>query len=268
MLEQAEDFRAESEALFGLVRDLPESAFVEPTAFKDWTIDRVLGHLHMWNWAADLSLTDADQFKEFMQGIMRRREAGENVGDVEREWRDGIGGQALVAAWRDYYQGMADRFAKADPSARVPWAGPSMSVRSSISARLMETWAHGQEVYDMLGVVRQNADRIKSIAVLGVNTHGWTYMVRDRKAPTPAPHVRLTAPSGAIWTWNDPSETELIEGAAEDFCQVVTQVRNIADTKLSVTGPNATEWMSMAQCFAGAPETPPAPGARRTMPRA
>ncbi len=267
MLEQAGDFRAESEALHQLVSGLPESAFSVPTAFKGWTIDRVLGHLHMWNWAADLSLTDAGKFQEFMQGVISRREAGGNVGDIELEWRDGIGGQALVSAWREYYQGMADRFAEADPSARVPWAGPSMSVRSSISARLMETWAHGQEVYDMLGVVRQNEDRIKSIAVLGVNTHGWTYMVRDRKPPTPAPHVRLTAPSGAIWTWNDPSEAELIEGPAEDFCQVVTQVRNIADTRLSVTGPNATEWMSIAQCFAGAPEQPPAPGERRTMTR-
>ncbi len=268
MLEQAEDFRAESDALYQLVSDLPDSAFDEPTAFKDWTINRVLGHLHMWNWAADLSLTDAAGFQTFMQGVISRRDAGGNVGDIEREWRDGIGGQALATAWRDYYQGMADRFADADPSARVPWAGPSMSVRSSISARLMETWAHGQEVYDMLGVVRRNEDRIKSIAVLGVNTHGWTYKVRGQEAPSPAPHLRLTAPSGAVWTWNDPSETELIEGPAEDFCQVVTQVRNIADTRLKVTGPNATDWMSIAQCFAGAPEQPPAPGSRRTMTRA
>ena len=258
MLEQAEDFRAESEALHALVRDLPDSAFEQPTAFKDWTINRVLGHLHMWNWAADLSLTDAEGFGKFMQDVISRRDAGGSVGDLERDWRAGIGGQALVTAWRDYYQGMADRFAAADPS---------MSVRSSISARLMETWAHGQEVYDMLGVVRQNADRIRSIAVLGVNTHGWTYKVRGREAPQPAPHVRVTAPSGEVWTWNEPSESELIEGPAEEFCQVVTQVRNIADTTLKVTGPNATEWMSIAQCFAGAPEQPPAPGARRTMTR-
>jgi hypothetical protein len=43
---------------------------------------------------------------------------------------------------------------------------------------------------------------------------------------------------------------------------VVTQTRNIADTGLKVTGPNATAWMEIAQCFAGRPEMPPAPGTR------
>jgi hypothetical protein len=33
---------------------------------------------------------------------------------------------------------------------------------------------------------------------------------------------------------------------------------------LRVTGSVATDWMSKAQCFAGAPETPPAPGTRFT----
>ncbi len=264
MLEQAEDFRAESDALYQLVSDLPDSAFDEPTAFKDWTINRVLGHLHMWNWAADLSLTDAAGFQTFMQGVISRRDAGGNVGDIEREWRDGIGGQALATAWRDYYQGMADRFADADPSARVPWAGPSMSVRSSISARLMETWAHGQEVYDQLGVVRENNDRIRNIVVLGVNTYGWTFANRKLPAPGPMPFLSLTAPSGEIWTYGEEQDDERIAGRAEEFCQVVTQVRNVADTSLSVSGKIAQSWMTQAQCFAGPPQPPPAAGTRKT----
>ena len=137
-----------------------------------------------------------------------------------------------------------------------------MSARSSITARLMETWAHGQAVYDMLGVERVNADRIRNIAVLGINTFGWTFATHKQPLPAIAPHVRLTAPSGAIWTWNEPSETDLIEGSATEFCQVVTQVRNIADTRLKVVGEAATRWMAIAQCFAGPPETPPAPGTR------
>ena len=76
----------------------------------------------------------------------------------------------------------------ADPKARLKWPGPDMSARSSITARLMETWAHGQEVYDHLGVVRQNADRIQNIVVLGVNTFGWTYATRKQTPPGPMPH--------------------------------------------------------------------------------
>ena len=54
----------------------------------------------------------------------------------------------------------------------------------------------------------------------------------------------------------------LIEGDAVEFCQVVTQTRNIADTGLKATGEAAAKWMAIAQCFAGPPEEPPAPGAR------
>ena len=63
---------------------------------------------------------------------------------------------------------------------------------------------------------------------------------------------------------NDESYTDLIEGNAEDFCQVVTQVRNIMDVNLNVIGEIANEWMSIAQCFAGPPEQPPKPGTRFT----
>jgi hypothetical protein len=77
------------------------------------------------------------------------------------------------------------------------------------------------------------------------------------------PHLRLTAPSGALWTYGEESTTELIEGSAEGFCQTVTQTRNVADTDLKVVGLAAADWMSKAQCFAGAPEAPPPPGMRR-----
>ena len=86
--------------------------------------------------------------------------------------------------------------------------------------------------------------------------------MRGLKAPEVVPCLRLVAPSGEIWTWNADEAANRITGNAIDFAQVVTQVRNVADTSLEVVGPIATEWMGMAQCFAGAPETPPAPGAR------
>lgn len=262
MLRQAADFLAESEALYGLVASLDEADMERPTAFKGWTINHVIRHLHVWNFAADLSLTDGDAFQAFFDRVGSHITGG--LKEFESEWLEGLAGPLLVERWRSFYAGMADRFGAADPSMRVRWAGPDMSVRSSITARLMETWAHGQEVYDELGVVRVNQDRIRNIVVLGNNTHGWTYAVRGETPPTPVPHLVLTAPSGAVWTYNEPSLGERIEGLAEEFCQVVTQVRNIADTNLVVTGPNATDWMTKAQCFAGPPETPPEPGARRT----
>ncbi len=261
MLEQASDFRDESEALYRLLSPLSDDEFEEPTQFKQWTATDVLGHLHIWNEAANLSLTDENGFLAFMKDVMGALQAGDLHG-FERERRDGLSGKALLEAWWEFCVTMSGHFETADAKRRVKWAGSDMSVRSSITARLMETWAHGQALYDLFGSLRVDSDRIQNIAVLGVNTFGWAYKNRGLAIPDAVPMVRLTAPSGDTWEWNAENTMGCIEGSATEFCQVVTQVRNIADTTLDVRDETATQWMSIAQCFAGPPIDPPAPGTR------
>ncbi len=261
-MQQADDFLAESRSLFELVAPLDDDALERVTAFKGWRIANVIAHLSVWNRAAVLSLTDTDALSALLRGIGEHLKAGGRMTEFEKDCHEGVWGRALVEHWWRSCEETARHFAVADPAQRVPWAGPDMSARSSISARLMETWAHGQEVFDELGVVRANADRIYNIAVLGNNTYGWTFKNRGEQPPEPRPFLELVAPSGKVWTFNEPRDDERISGSAEAFCQVVTQVRNIADTDLEVSGANAEAWMSRAQCFAGAPNDPPAPGTR------
>ena len=120
-----------------------------------------------------------------------------------------------------------------------------------------------QEVREAKGLVRVGTDDV--LAHLGVTAYGWTFINRDLPVPDPAPYLRLTAPSGAIWEWNADNATDCVEGSATEFCQVVTQTRNVADTQLRVSGEIATRWMSLAQCFAGSVNDPPAPGERHTV---
>ncbi len=258
-MQQAEDFRAESEALGALLAAAPADAYDQPTQFKGWTINDVLRHLHFWNRMAFLQLEDE---AELLGHLGAMAASGQSMQAYERSQLGALSGKVLVSAWSAQVHSTADRFACADPKARLKWAGPDMSARSSITARLMETWAHGQEVYDHLGVTRQNEDRIQNIVVLGVNTFGWTYKTRAEPVPEAMPFLALKSPSGADWTFGEPSGSERIEGPAEAFCQVVTQTRNIADVPLKVTGTIARDWMSKAQCFAGPPNPPPAPGTR------
>jgi len=264
VFQQVIDFRDESEALYALLAPLADEQFARPTQFKDWTIDDVIGHLHIWNRAAALSLTDPEAFRQFFAEVMAAVQDG-GMRAFERDWRGDLAGRALLEAWREFYLPMCERFGEADPKARVQWAGPEMSVRSSITARHMETWAHGQEVYDELGVVRKDTDRIRNIVVLGINTFGWTFRNRGLEVPEPPPFVRLTAPSGAVWEYNEPSDVNYVAGDATEFCQVVTQTRNVADTRLDAHGETAIRWLAMAQCFAGPPEDPPEPGTRYTV---
>lgn len=262
-MQQADDFRAESETLNAVLEPLAEADFDRVTLFKDWTINDVLQHLHFFNLMADYSAFQPGRFEEGYARFGRLREENGGSFQIAQDiLLDRLRGQALRAAWRQTYLDMHPRWSAADPKKRVKWAGPDMSVRSSITARQMETWAHGQEVFDVLGLERQEADRIRNIAHLGVSTYGWTFVNRGEQVPEPMPFVRLTAPSGTVWDWGQESAGERIEGSAVAFCQVVAQTRNIADTGLAVTGPNATRWMTIAQCFAGPPNDPPAPGTR------
>lgn len=263
MLEQAKDFKDECDAVFALLEPLAEADFARPTLFKEWTTNDILGHLHWGNMLADLSLNDEAKFHQTYGEMKKIRDSGIDTTDATVTMLNGLSGRDLLLAWRDFYGPMSERFAAADPKARVKWVGPDMSVRSSITARLMETWSHAQAIFDLLGKERENTDRIKNVAVLGVNTFGWTFVNRGEEVPSVMPYVSLTGPSGATWDWNDPSDEERIEGSAVEFCQVVTQTRNIGDTGLRVTGEIAHKWMAVAQCFAGPPRTPPAPGARR-----
>ena len=260
---QVDDFRAECEALAEVLEPLSDRDFETETLFKAWTLHDVVAHLHIFNWAADASIHQPGEFQSFWADVQKERARGKSLRELTDDWFDGERDRAVYERWRAYYPEMCDRLEGVDPKMRVEWAGPPMSVRSSITARQMETWAHGQEVFDALGLDREERDGIKNIVVLGMNTFGWTYRVRGLDVPEVVPCVRLSAPSGAVWEWNEAEQGNVIEGKAAEFCQVVTQVRNIADTKLVVRGDVATEWMSMAQCFAGPPESPPTPGTRR-----
>lgn len=262
MIAEAQDFLDESLALHALVAPLTDADYERPTQFKGWTVNHVLQHLHFFNLAAIHSLRDPERFDAHYASLNALRQAGESTVQAINALLQGLRGRALLQAWCEGCERTAAQFAQADPRQRVPWVGPSMSARSSISARLMETWAHGQEIYDLLGVVRVNTDRIHGIATIGIKTYDWTFRNRGEVPPEPRPHLRLTAPSGALWKWHEPSAEHLIEGLAEEFCQVVTQVRNIADTRLRVLGEPARRWMAHAQCFAGPVQAPPPPGTR------
>ncbi|TCL01508.1 uncharacterized protein (TIGR03084 family) [Shimia isoporae] len=259
-LAQADDFLSESETLYAALSGLDDTALRQVTQYKRWTIEDVLVHLHFWNIAADLSATDETALQERVGAVMTSlKETGsmrsaENAAISER-------GSDLREAWITNARDMAARWREMDPKSRLSWVGPSMSARSSITARQMETWAHGFEVFDVLGRSRSETDRIKNIVVLGVNTFGWSHQVHSLPVPEKMPRLSLTAPSGEVWTFGEDTENT-ITGPAVDFAAVVTQTRAIADTNLTVEGTAAQIWMNNAQCFAGPPETPPAVGSR------
>ncbi len=261
-MEQVEDFLKESKALHDLMVGRKKSDFRKITQFKDWAITDVFGHLYIFNLAAIKTLQSSVAFDRFFEPIWQELEAGQSFLEVQTPFLKNYDDLGVFEIWWESCLGVYQEYSKVDPKKRVKWAGPEMSTRSSITARQMETWAHGHEIFDCLGVVRGEGDHIKNIVHLGVSTFGWTFTNRQLEVPSEVPYVCLTLPSGKSLTYNKESNLSFVKGNAVNFCQVVTQTRSILDTTLDVKGEVAHKWMSIAQCFAGKPENPPRKGQR------
>lgn len=248
--------------LAGLVRAFSPNDWRRPTPFKQWTPWDVIAHLYLSDQLARVSLRSRADFGTEIAPLLAAVEARTPLRDFARQRFAGIDGPSLLAAWSETLCSLCADLESADPGARLAWIGGEMGVRSFATARYMETWAHAQDIFDLLGRKRSYTDDIQAIATLGARTFAFSFRNRGLPVPQPLPYLRLTAPSGAIWEWNEASDTDRVEGLASEFCHVVTQNRNVADTALRVVGNSARQWMAIAQCFAGPPETPPTPGTR------
>jgi uncharacterized protein (TIGR03084 family) len=147
-----------------------------------------------------------------------------------------------------------------DPAVRVPWYGPDMTLASSVTARIMETWAHGLDIADTIGAARPSTSRLRHVAFLGARAVPNSYRARGLDVPDAVIRIELAGPDGARWSFGPEDATDVVSGPALDFCMVVVQRRHPADTGLKARGPIATEWLSIAQAFAGPPGKGRQPG--------
>jgi uncharacterized protein (TIGR03084 family) len=257
--------RAECAALERFLAALSADQWQQRTGFFGWTVADEIMHLHLVDLFGLQSLKNPEDFAATVAEVRANQARGIELSQVMRTRFGHLPPPELLAQWRATWGLMCDWFDTEDPKLRIPWFGPTMSVRSFADARQMEVWAHGQDIFDLFAVHRENTDTLRNVCELGVRTFGWSFQNRREPVPAHSPRITLVSPAGAVWAWN-PDQAESIEGSAEDFALVVTQRRNVADTGLRVEGAGALRWMAIAQCFAGAPETPPAPGVRVVKP--
>jgi uncharacterized protein (TIGR03084 family) len=240
-----DDLAAEHADLDALVAGAPLDL---ATPAQGWTVGDTLAHLWFFDREATTALTDPDRFSAGLSAV-----AADADGYMASTLDEGRAlGADLPAVWRETRAALLAALRAVDPGAKVPWYGPPMSPVSFATARLMEYWAHGQDVADALGVRRPPTARLRHICHLGVRTRRFSYEVRGLTPPETDVLVTLRGPNGDTWTWGDPRAADRVEGDALDFCLVVTQRRHLGDTGLRVTGDAAKEWMAIAQAFAGA----------------
>jgi uncharacterized protein (TIGR03084 family) len=251
------DLAAEHDALEGVLVRLADPQWDLPTHAPGWLVRDQISHLARFDETATLAVTDPVAFRTHAAGLLAGSAATDHEGLCLARGR-AMTPSELLGWWRAASAAFVAASRSLDPAARLPWYGPSMSAASFLTARLMETWSHGLDVVDVVGLPRPDTDRLRHVVFIGVRTREFSHTNRGL-APDPTPvSLELTGPSGTVWSHGDPGAVNRIVGPARDFCRVVTQRRHVADTDLHVTGPAAAEWMRLAQAFAG----PPGPGRR------
>lgn len=250
-----DDLGAEHADLDGVVVGLALDLWDEMTPAIPWTVRDQISHLAFFDEQGALAAVDPQGFLESLKAVS---DADAFMNEPLEKGRS-LAVSQLLAWWRDARTNMIRGFRALDPAARVPWFGPPMSPASFISARLMETWAHGQDIADAVGSERVPTKRLKHVAHLGVRARSFSYSAHGLSVPDGGVSVELVAPDGDVWRW-DMGSSDSVTGSALGFCLAVTQRRHIGDTDLMITGPRAEEWMSIAQAFAGPPGDGRRPG--------
>lgn len=244
------DLRAESDDLDALVGELAPERWAVDTPAPGWTIAHQIAHLLWTDRVALTAVTDEPGFAEILG-----RAAQDPTGfvDAGAEELVGLAPTDLLADWRTTRAVLHEKLLTVAEGRKLPWFGPPMSAASMATARLMETWAHGLDVADALGVCRAPTARLRSIAHIGVRTRDFAYAVNGLTPPSELFHVKLTAPDGSEWTWGPEDAAQQVSGPAEHFCMLVTQRRARSELAVVAVGEDAQRWLGIAQAFAGQP---------------
>lgn len=247
-----DDLQAEHVALDVVVAGLDPAQWDLATPAAGWSIRDSISHLWFFDQRARMALDESTR-ADFLADAQQLLAAVGGGDDPSVSCGRALMPADLLESWRADRARLLDVARAADPSSRIPWYGPAMAARSFVTARLMETWAHGQDVRDALGLPPEASARLVHVAHIGVRARPFAYAINGLELPEHDVFVQLTAPDGQEWTWGDVASPDRVGGSALDFCLVVTQRRNVADTSLEIEGAGAWQWMGIAQAFAGPP---------------
>jgi uncharacterized protein (TIGR03084 family) len=258
------DLEAEVSTLAELVMKLADDEWEHDTPASGWTVAHQVAHLAHFDQVAALAISDQARFQ-----IVAAEAAPDPQGYGAKVLLPYLarGPRELSATWVEAARHFRTVALRAEPGLRAPWFGLSMSVASLVTARTMETWAHGQDIRDTVGLPPASSDRLKSIVHLAIGARPYSYGVHDL-APVSTPiRLELAAPDGSPWRWGPEDAVNVIYGSALDFCLVLTQRRNVLDTDLRASGRDAAEWLAIGQTFAGKPGAGRRPGQFNLAPR-
>jgi uncharacterized protein (TIGR03084 family) len=258
------DLTAESLQLDQWVAGLPVAAWDTPTTPEGWTVTDQIAHLHWTDLASLTAIREPDAF-----GRMLKLAAADPTGYVDAQSQEIalVPAGDLLLLWREGRVDLDEALRSVPDGEQIAWFGPPMSPTSMATARIMETWAHGHDVAEALGITFPRMDRARHVCHIGVRARRYAYLVRGEQDPGVEIRVELTGPGGEAWTWGPEDAAERVTGSGHDFALLATRRRHPGDVDVRAEGEHAAHWLTIVQAFAGLPGADPVPLADRGVSR-
>ncbi|MEV6071334.1 maleylpyruvate isomerase family mycothiol-dependent enzyme [Nocardia sp. NPDC052001] len=200
--------------------------------------------------AAEANVLNALHDPQAFEGELKRADAdGPAHADLVADEGAALPRSELLHRWRTGRTELAAALGEIPLTHEFPWYGSQLTPQLMIPLRLMETWAHGQDIYDTLGATHAPTSRLRHVAALGVAGVPLSFYAAQLPTPPTPFRVELIAPTGDTWTWGPEDAEQRVHGTALDFCLRVTHRRPLSPTNLTAVGPYAQRWLEIARVF-------------------
>lgn len=242
MREILSDLVAEQQFLDQSLQRIPIKNWDKVTPAKPWTVRDTISHLADFAELAADALDGGDRVKEWQTSTdldaLRNRAIAKGRGmrpqDVIEWWR---GGRAKVI----------EPLSHMSEEDRVEWIEGTMSAKTFATFRLMETWAHGLDIYDALSIEVEDTTRIRHVCWLGWKTLPYAFKAAGLDyAPV---RVEVIGPGYAKWVYGADDAENVIKGSASDWARIVVRRVPPGKTRLKLTGELAETALEVAQAY-------------------
>lgn len=241
-----DDLRAEQDELASDVDGAGPDDWLRPTPARGWDVRDSIAHL------ADTDEVAADTCTGGPRALntavqMYASPEDFTLSGVLRGRR--LRGADVLAWWREAAAHERQVLASLEPRTRVAW-GLGMSASAFVTARLMETWAHGLDVRAALGVPSHDTNRLRHVAWISLRALPYAFTVAGRDAPTEPIRAELTLPDGSLWYFGPAGAAACIRGPASQLCRLFVQrMRRDEATGLRADGDAAEAALDVARAF-------------------
>jgi uncharacterized protein (TIGR03084 family) len=238
------ELEAEQADLDAVLASLPDEEWLTPTPAEGWDVRDQVSHLADCNEIAldtatggprplnDYVATFASTEDFTLSGCLRGRAMT----------------PAEVLAWfRASAKPLNDHLRTRSADDKIPW-GLGFKAPTLATARLMETWAHGLDITEAVGLPPIRTPRLRSVAWLVTNALPYAFLAAKITPPPGTLRVEVTF-EGEVWTFGPEDATDRIEGDAFEYCRVGIQRAKREDTSLKAIGPLAEAALTHARAF-------------------